>query len=209
MSAWATKVFLNTDKEQTETDEIKYLNRILQGDLLSLILFILSVNPLSFLLERCDGYAVGTRSKSSTILNHLFFVDDLKLFARNLYIAKQLLDIVTTFSKDINMQFGVDKCAYMYIERGKRKSLGEMININGVEIKELEEGDTYKYLGQDEAVGYDGPINKERVSKEYLKRVKKIWNSHLSAINKSTAHNVFAVPRDTRLDEKRNRGFGY
>ena len=74
------------------------------------------------------------------------------------------------------MQFGVDKCAYMYIERGKRKSLGEMININGVEIKELEEGDTYKYLGQDESVGYDGSINKERVLKEYLKRVKKIWN---------------------------------
>ena len=185
---------MNTDKEQIETDEIKYLNGILQGDLLSLILFILSVNPLSFLLERCDGYTIGTRSKSSTILNHLFFVDDLKLFARNLYIAKQLLDIVTTFSKDISMQFGVDKCAYMYIERGKRKSLGEMININGVEIKELEEGDTYKYLGQDESVGYDGPINKERVSKEYPKRVKKIWNSQPSAINKSTAHNVFAVP---------------
>ena len=113
------KVFLNTNKEQIETDEIKYLNGILQGDLLSLILFILSMNPLSFLLEKCDGYTIGTRSKSNTILNHVFFVDDLKLFARNLYIAKQLLDIVTTFSKDINMQFGVDKCAYTYIERGK------------------------------------------------------------------------------------------
>ena len=82
----------------------------------------------------------------------------------------------------------------MYIERGKRKSLGEMININSVEIKELEEGDTYKYLGQDESVDYDGSFNKEKVSKEYLKRVKKIWNSQLSAINKSTTHNVFAVP---------------
>ena len=121
MSAWATKVFLNTDKEQIETDEIKYLNGILQGDLLSLILYILSVNPLSFLLEKCNGYTIGTRSKSNTILNHLFFVDDLKLFAGNLYIAKQLLDIVTTFPKDINMQFGVDKCTYMYIERGKAK----------------------------------------------------------------------------------------
>ena len=97
MSTRATKVFLNTDKEQIETDEIKYLNGILQGDLLSLILFILRVNPLLFLLERCGGYIIGTRSKSSTILNHLFFIDDLKLFARNLYIAKQLLDIVTTF----------------------------------------------------------------------------------------------------------------
>ena len=38
------------------------------------------------------------------------------------------------------------------------------------------------------------PINKERVLKEYLKRVKKIWNSQLSAVNKSTVHNIFAVP---------------
>ena len=78
MSAWAMKVFLNTDKEQIETGEIKYLNRILQGNLLSLILFILSFNPLSFLLQKCDGYTIGTRSKRDTILNHLFFVDDLK-----------------------------------------------------------------------------------------------------------------------------------
>ena len=63
--------------------------------------------------------------------------------------------------------------AYICIERGKAKSLGETININGVEIKELEEDDMYKYQGQDLSVGYDGPINKERVSKEYLKRVKK------------------------------------
>ena len=72
-----------------------------------------------------------------------------------MHIAKQLLDIVTTFSKDITMQFGVDNCAYIYIERGKRKSLGETININGVEIKELEESDMCRHLGQDESVGYD------------------------------------------------------
>ena len=67
-----------------------------------------------------------------------------------------------------------------------------MINIKKVKI--LKEGDTYKYLGQDESVGYDGPINKGKVLKEYLKCLKKIWNSQQSAINKSTAHNVFAVP---------------
>ena len=76
-----------------------------------------------------------------------------------MYIAKQLLDIVATFCKYMNMQ---------------RKRLGETINVNDVEIKELEEGDTYKYLGQDESVAYNGPINNERVLKEYLKRVKTI-----------------------------------
>ena len=107
-------------------------------------------------------------------MNHLYFVDDLKLYAKNLYIAKKLLEVVTTFSKDINMQFGVEKCAYIYIERGKRKTLGEKITIPNESVQELKEDETYKYLGQDESIGNDGPINIERVLKEYPKQVKKV-----------------------------------
>ena len=40
---------------------------------------------------------------------------------------------------------------------------------------------------------FDGPINKERVTKEYFTRVRKIWTSNLSAYNKITAHNSFAL----------------
>ena len=49
---------------------------------------------------------------------------------------KLLLDIVTKFSKDIGMTFGLAKCAYIYTERGKRKSLGKKIDINRIEISE-------------------------------------------------------------------------
>ena len=41
---------------------------------------------------------------------------------------------------------------------------------------------------------YDGPLNKERITKEYLKRIKKIWSSELNSLNKVIAHNTFAVP---------------
>ena len=37
----------------------------------------------------------------------------------------------------------------------------------------------YKHLGQDEDIGFENILNKERVTAEYLKRVKKIWNSQL------------------------------
>ena len=107
--------------------------------------------------------------------------------------AKQQMDILTTFSKDINMLFELDKCAYINIERGQHKSLGESLVVSNVVIKELEDSDTYKYLGQDESVSYDGPLNKDRVTREYLKHVKRVWKSQLSAANKSVAHNVFAV----------------
>ena len=92
------------------------------------------------------------------------------------------------------MQFGLEKCAYAYIESGKRKQLGENITVNNIAIEELKQDDTYKYLGQDEALNYNGPLTKERVSTEYLRRVRKVWNSQLNASNKTIAHNVFAVP---------------
>ena len=106
---------------------------------------------------------------------NLFFVDDLRLYAAILQQSKLQLDIVTMFSRDIGMAFGEDKCAYVCIERGKKKSLGKSIVMNGVTIRELEERKPYRYLGQDETIGYDGKLNKDRVRSEYFRRVKKIW----------------------------------
>ena len=84
------------------------------------------------------------------------------------------------------MQFGEDKCAYLQTEKGK-----VMQNlINGLTIKPIEEGDNYKYLGIDENNSYSGPINKERVTKEYINRIRKIWNSELSDFSKAVTHNA-------------------
>ena len=52
--------------------------------------------------------------------------------------GKKQLDIIT-FSKDINMNFGLDRCDYMYVEEGKRKYFNEEIEVNGLRIKELKE----------------------------------------------------------------------
>ena len=45
-----------------------------------------------------------------------------------------------------------------------------------------------------EAVGYNGPLNKAKVTKEYKRHVCKIWTSELYSGNKIRAHNTFAVP---------------
>ena len=166
----------------------------MQGDCLSLSLFILSINPLSFLLKKLPSYKIGPPRNRNHKISHLFFVDDLKTYAQDRKVAKLQLDLITTFSNDISMQFGNDKCAYLYIEKGNVKSLGEQLIMNNIRLNELPEGDTYKYLGQDESVGYNGQLNKEKVLKEYYKRVRKIWSSELYARNKVTAHNVFALP---------------
>ena len=160
---------------------------------MALILFILSINPLLFLLSKLPGYKVGPPGKCKNSISHLSFVDDLKTYAQDIQEAKLRLHLITTFTKDINMQFGSDKCAYIYIERGKQVSLDRKFSINNIKLNQFENGDCYKYLGQDEDIGFNDTVNKERVTKEYFQRVKKIWSSELDA-NKVTSHNIFTMP---------------
>ena len=191
---WATEILIQTKETVSITDLIQYLCGILQGDCLSLILFVLCVNPLSHILNDCPGYMIGQNGNRNTKITHLLFVDDLKTYASNRKEAMKQLEVITEFTRDIGMEFGADKCAYMNVIRGVRTPLKEKIFMNGLELNELEDGDSYKYLGQDENIQYDGKLNKERVVAEYFRRVRKIWNSELYSKNKVLAHNIFAVP---------------
>ena len=46
-------------------------------------------------------------------------MDDLKLYCRNPDQLKGLLHTVRTFSDDIQMKFGMDKCAVAHFVNGK------------------------------------------------------------------------------------------
>ena len=168
MHLWSTKVHLLKNQHNLESGKIHYHIGVIQGDCLSLILFI-----LSFLLSTLNGYQIGKPDSKRTNISHLFFVDDLKTYAQNIREVKQQLDLIATFSKDIKLEFGIDKFSYINIERGS-KSLGVNLSLNDVEISEIENGECYKYLGQGEDIVFDNVLNKERVIAEYLKRVKKI-----------------------------------
>ena len=114
---------------------------------MALILFRLIVNPLSFLLSKLTVYKVGPPGKRKSFISHLFFADDLKTYAQDIQEAKLQFDLITTFIRDINLQFGSDKCAYIHTERGKQISLGRKFSIKNIKLNQLENGDCYKYLG--------------------------------------------------------------
>ena len=137
MVIWATKLTLQTEKEKIETELISYITGVLQGDCLSLNLFVLSLNPLSYLLKRLPGYKAGKSDERKNVITHLFFVDDLKTYARNQNEAKLQLDLISTFSKDICMHMGKDKCAYIYIDKGKKISLGSSLKLNETEGRRI------------------------------------------------------------------------
>ena len=58
-----------------------------------------------------------------------------------------LTQTIRIFSKDIGMEFDIEKCAMLVIEKGKIvKSVG-MELLEGKVIKSLQEGESYKHLG--------------------------------------------------------------
>ena len=64
-------------KSLTET---KIKRGIFQGDTLSPLLFIIAMMPLNHKLRKCTtGYKL---SRSQEKINHLMYMDDIKLFAK-------------------------------------------------------------------------------------------------------------------------------
>ena len=110
---WKTVLNIPTADGNITIGDIIYNKGVLQRDFLSVILFILSLNPLSFLMNKTNGYKTGLGTLIEKILTSLFFIDDLKLYGSNLEQSKLQPEIVTKFSKDIGMEFGKDKCGYI------------------------------------------------------------------------------------------------
>ena len=58
-------------------------------------------------------------SESKEKINHLFFMDDLKLYGRNEKGLNSLVQTVCVFSEDIAMEFGIEKCTMLLMEKEK------------------------------------------------------------------------------------------
>ena len=77
--------------------------------------------------------------------------------------------------------------------KGNQKLLGKFLTLDETKLATLTEGECYKYLGQDKNIDYNDVLNKEKVIKEYIKRILKIWPSELYTNIKVIAHNTFAI----------------
>ena len=57
--------------------------------------------------------------KGGKKINHLIFMDDLKLFAKNKDEIDSLVNTVRIFSEDIKIEFGLPKCGVLIMKRKK------------------------------------------------------------------------------------------
>ena len=136
------------------------------------------------------GYELG---KGKGCINHLLFMDDLKLYGKNMKQLDTLINTVRIFSNDIGMKFGLQKCGVLIMKKGKYGSINVVKMPDNEEIKEIDKDRGYKYLGVLEADKIKDKEMKEKIQKEYFRRVRRILKSKLNSGNTILATNSRAV----------------
>ena len=170
--------------------EVDVKRGIFQGDSLSPLLFVLCMVPLSLILRKINAYYEW--GKKEYKLNHLLYMDDLKLFAKSEEQIDILVRTVHIFSTDIGMEFGMKKCGILTMKRGKVVKCDGIKLPNNEVMKEVEK-EGYTYLGIVELDKIKENEMKEKTIKEYKRRLRLILKSKLNGRNKITAINTWAV----------------
>ena len=154
---------------------------IFQRDYLSPLVFVLALIPLSLILRKVRAAFEFSESKEK--INGLLFMNDLKLYSQKEKGLDSLVQTVPVFSEDIAMEFGIENCTLLVIEKIKIvKSLGIELP-DGKVIKSLQEGECYRYLGILDADKSIEDKMKLHVSKEYIRRLRKVLESKLNGGN--------------------------
>ena len=153
-----------------------------QGDSLSPLLFVIALILVTIILRILkQGYSFG---KGNERLNHLLFMDDLKLYGSNDNEIDSLVKVVKIVSGDIGMQFGFDNCVVLKMKRGKQIHCQDIDLGDRVVIEEADE-EGYKYLGILERDDICQEKMKEKVQKEYYKLERAVLKSKLKGGNET------------------------
>ena len=135
-------------------------------------MFVLALIPLSLILRKPK--AVYEFSESKEKINHRLFMDDLKLHSRSEKGFDSLVQTVRVFSEDIGMQFGIEKCAMLVMEKGKIVKSVRIELPDGKVIKSLQEKESYKYLVILEADKFFEEKMKLTVLMEYIRSLRNV-----------------------------------
>ena len=101
---------------------------------------MLRLDPISLILRRTKAAYEFSGNKEK--ISHLLFINDLKLYSRNDKGLELLVQTIRAVSEDIGMEFGIEKCATLVIQKRKIvKSVGIELP-DGKVINSLQESES-------------------------------------------------------------------
>ena len=105
-----------------------------------------------------------------------------------------MVEVVAVYTADIGMEFEIEKCAVVTIERGVKEHCQGIVLPSGEVMKEVDENG-YRYLGVLVGAGIMNKEMKKKAKEEYLRRVKLVARSRLYAGNLIKGVNASGRPR--------------
>lgn len=196
MTKWNTTIHLSADTRQIQTSKIKINRGIFQGDSLSALWFCMCLNPLSNTLNNTK-YGFNIKHQSNTLhkINHLLYMDDIKIYAPTPTQLRSLLHITEEFSEDIGMEFGINKCRTLHVEKGKwANQENSPLTLNNKLLEDIQRAETYKYLGFQQNIKIKHTDVKKQLREAYKKRLSAILKTRLNSRNLFKAINTYAIP---------------
>ena len=160
MQQWRLSLIANGE----DLGEVNIKTEIFQGGSLSPLLFVLGMVPSSLILRKANLFY--KRGKKKYKLNHLLFMDDLKLYAKSKEQTNMLVRTVYVFNTDISMGFGIKKCGILTIKKGKIVK-SEGIKLSDGEVMNQVGQEGYAYLGIIEVDKMKETEMKGKITKEY------------------------------------------
>ena len=111
-------------------------------------------------------------------------MNDLKLFAKkNERELETLIETIKLYCHDIGMEFGQEKYAMLVMKSEKRYMTVQIELPNKVIIRTFGEKETYTYLRILEADTIKQVEKNEKIKKEYLRRIRKLFETKLYCRN--------------------------
>lgn len=191
---WNTTLHFMDGTTQKTSRKLHIRRGIFQGDAFSSQWFCLGMNPLSNILNETKyGFEIKSNEGNYKV-NHLFYMDDLKLFASSKDQLHQMLYISEQFSKDINMHFNTQKTKMIHLYRGNLITTSGYITENDEIICDISSNEHYKYLGFAQLRGILHTDVKARMKQMFKKRMNEVLKTLLNSKNKIKAINQYVIP---------------
>ncbi|TBU10066.1 reverse transcriptase, partial [Hamiltosporidium tvaerminnensis] len=177
ISKWKIDISVGPEKIMTK----KIDRGILQGDSLSPLFFVLCMDPLSRKLnEKYTKVTVQTDAESHST-NHLLFIDDLKLLAKDSSTLSAMTGEAKEFLEVIGLEINKEKSATNDTCCEDTATLLEGVSV-------------YKYLGIiEDSRGIPTRSSFEEVQSKLISRVERLCHTRLNAKNLFSAINQHAI----------------
>ncbi len=119
-------------------------------------------------------------------VTHLMFVDDLKLYEESREELEESVRKAEEVSELVGMRLGLKKCAVAHVTAvgGGPAKLD-----SGAAIAQIAGEETYRYLSIPQLLLPDSEKAREKVKKEYLRRVA-TWATNLNGRDKARMHRL-------------------